>query len=146
MVLDRYTPTEIADGEAALAQVLAFMKKHGLTGQPPFGACLDDRWKYFGPQGFCRDRAQRRLGGRRTAADRTGRFSRRYGYARISPLSNIRPGLCGRYDDLGPAPCSRARSDPLRGLKLLHCRHRFGSARCVAKACEKAKKPRTILL
>ena len=52
MVLDRYTPTEIADGEAALAQVLAFMKKHGLTGQPPFGACLDDRWKYYGPQNY----------------------------------------------------------------------------------------------
>lgn len=52
MVIDRYTPTEIADGEVALATVLDVLKKFGLTGQPPFGAGLDDTWKYYGPHNY----------------------------------------------------------------------------------------------
>ena len=52
MEFDRYTQTEIAEGEAIIETVLSVFKKNGLTGQPPFGARLDDKWQHFGPHNY----------------------------------------------------------------------------------------------
>ncbi len=52
MKFDRYTRTEIAEGEAKIKTVLSAFKDNGLTGQPPFGARMDDNWQYLGPHNY----------------------------------------------------------------------------------------------
>ncbi len=52
MNADRFTPTEIAEGEARLAKLLNRLSKEGFTGRPPFGARLDKIDEDIAPQNF----------------------------------------------------------------------------------------------
>ena len=49
---DRFTQAEMAEGKDTLQSALTAFKKIGLTGQPPFGARLNEIYRHYPPHKF----------------------------------------------------------------------------------------------